>query len=114
MAALPPPQRSFDIGGAAEIGGEVNDRLRCGDDLVERLIEPFDPLAGLCRGAAITAADGKTSRCCRHRQHVPPRKGVLRTHEILPRLNRGCQHYTARKGRQSPSPPRVRTACREG
>src|SRR5262252_3854130 len=84
MAALAPPQRSLDISDAAKVGGKIHDRLRCGYDLVERRIEPFDPLGCLCRGAFITATHRKTSRCRRHCQHVPPRKCVSPTHEIPP------------------------------
>jgi hypothetical protein len=86
IAALPPPQRSLDIGGAAEIGREIDDRLRRIDDRIKRRIEPLDALGGLCLGGAITTAKGKSAGRSRHGEHVPPRNSVSRTHEFLPRV----------------------------
>src|SRR3954465_977279 len=52
VAALLPPQWPLHIGGAAEIGRDIDDRFRRVDDGIQCRIEPFDPLGALRKGAA--------------------------------------------------------------
>ncbi len=116
IAALLPPQRPLDIGDAAEVGGQVHDRFRGGDDLVQRRIEPVDPFGGLCCGVAVATANGETSSRRRHRQHAPPRNGMLRSHECPPssgsllrtiaheRAGNPCRQNLCRGGRKAQQP----------
>src|SRR5262249_47479968 len=61
VAALLPPQRALDICGSSKIRGDIHDRLRRNDDLVQRRIELVDALNALCRRVAIAAATDKSS-----------------------------------------------------
>ena len=78
ITPLLPPQRPLHIGGAAQVGGDIDDRLRRRDDVVERRVEPLDALCGLRGSVAIAGRD--TSRRHHGGEHLPPRKSVLRTH----------------------------------